>query len=93
MPHCGKPKDTKVVNLREATTALKLTEATVWDPTERWTTLDAGELYDVASWGKGYFSVGQNGHLLVHPEKEPNRTIDLKELVEKLECEAFPCPY
>ena len=37
-------------------------EASVWEPTERWTTADAGELYDVASWGKGYFSVGDNGH-------------------------------
>lgn len=71
---------------------MKLTEATVWEPTERWTTVDASELYDVASWGKGYFSVGQNGHLLVHPTKEPGRTIDLKELVEKLELRGISLP-
>jgi arginine decarboxylase len=57
---------------------------TVWEPTDRWTTQDAADLYDVASWGKGYFSVGENGHLWVHPTKEPNRKADLKELVDQL---------
>ena len=56
----------------------------IFEPTERWTTTDASELYDVASWGKGYFSVGDNGHLFVHPNKEKNRKIDLKELLDKL---------
>ena len=56
----------------------------IFEPTERWTTTDASELYDVARWGKGYFSVGDNGHLFVHPNKEKNRKIDLKELLDKL---------
>jgi arginine decarboxylase, biosynthetic len=63
---------------------LKLTESQVYEPTERWTTTDAAELYDVAAWGKGYFSVGDNGHLWVHPTKEPNRRVDLKNLVDSL---------
>jgi arginine decarboxylase len=71
---------------------LKLTEAAVWEPTERWTVTDAGELYDVASWGKGYFSVGANGHLWVHPAKDPSRGIDLRELVEKLELRGISLP-
>jgi len=71
---------------------LKLTEAVAWEPTERWSTADAGELYDVASWGKGYFSVGSNGHLWVHPTKEPARGIDLRELVEKLELRGISLP-
>jgi arginine decarboxylase len=71
---------------------LKLGEATVWEPTERWSILDAGELYDVASWGKGYFSVGENGHLWVHPTKEATRRIDLRELVEKLELRGISLP-
>ncbi len=56
----------------------------IFEPAVRWTTTDASELYDVASWGKGYFSVGENGHLFVHPTKERTRRIDLKELVDKL---------
>src|SRR5258708_6950131 len=54
------------------------------EPTERWTPQVASELYDVASWGKGYFSVGENGHVRVHPEKDPARSIDLKQLVDTL---------
>ena len=71
---------------------MKLSEAAVWEPTERWTTADASELYDVASWGKGYFSVGADGHLWVHPSKDPTRSIDLKELVEKLELRGISLP-
>ena len=56
----------------------------VMEPTERWSTQLASDLYDVASWGKGYFSVGENGHVRVHPEKDPARSIDLKELVDTL---------
>ena len=54
------------------------------EPTERWTPQVASDFYDVASWGKGYFSVGDNGHVRVHPEKDPARSIDLKELVDTL---------
>src|SRR5450755_3089181 len=56
----------------------------VVEPTERWTPSVASDFYDVASWGKGYFSVGDNGHVRVHPEKDPARSIDLKELVDTL---------
>jgi arginine decarboxylase len=44
----------------------------------------ASDFYDVASWGKGYFSVSEGGHVRVHPEKDPARSIDLKELVDTL---------
>lgn len=46
--------------------------------------LDASELYDIERWGKGFFSVSPNGHVLVHPNKDPKRSFDLKELVDKL---------
>jgi arginine decarboxylase len=58
--------------------------AQVREPADRWTTTDAAETYDVASWGKGYFSVGENGNLFVHPTKEAERRIDLKQLVDTL---------
>lgn len=68
------------------------TAAQVREPADRWTTSDAAELYDVASWGKGYFSVGENGNLFVHPTKEPNRRIDLKQLVDTLEWRGISLP-
>jgi arginine decarboxylase len=62
------------------------------EPTERWTPQLASDLYDVASWGKGYFSVGENGHVRVHPEKDPARSIDLKELVDTLVLRGIDLP-
>jgi arginine decarboxylase len=65
--------------------SLKLIEdPRAWEPREHWTSSDASELYDVARWGKGYFSVSPRGHVCVHPTKEPSRFIDLKELVDTL---------
>jgi arginine decarboxylase len=64
----------------------------VREPSERWTITDAAETYDVAAWGKGYFSVGENGNLLVHPSKEPDRRIDLKQLVDTLEWRGISLP-
>jgi arginine decarboxylase len=46
----------------------------------------------VASWGKGFFSVGQNGSLFVHPTKDPNRSIDLKQLVDTLQWRGISLP-
>jgi len=62
------------------------------EPADRWSTIEAGELYDVASWGKGYFSVGKNGHLWVHPDKDPARAIDLKELADNLQLRGISLP-
>jgi arginine decarboxylase len=64
----------------------------VREPAERWTVADASELYDVASWGKGYFSVGEAGNLRVHPSKEPGRSIDLKDLVDTLVLRGISMP-
>ncbi len=54
------------------------------DPVDRWTSDDSAELYDVPRWGKGYFTVGQNGHLLVHPDRDPAKSLDLKQLIDRL---------
>src|SRR6202046_1002647 len=72
---------------------VKLTNgAPVREPADRWTTAEAAELYDVARWGKGYFSVGANGHVWVHPNKDLNRGLDLKELVDNLQLRGFSLP-
>jgi arginine decarboxylase len=62
------------------------------EPADRWSIAEAGERYDVSRWGKGYFSVGNNGHLWVHPNKEPARGIDLKELVDNLQLRGISLP-
>jgi len=64
----------------------------VLEPTDRWSAQDARDLYDVASWGKGYFSVSEEGHVLVHPEKDALRSIDLKKLIDTLLLRGIPLP-
>ncbi|MEI6036292.1 MAG: biosynthetic arginine decarboxylase [Planctomycetota bacterium] len=59
---------------------------------EHWSTADAADLYEVARWGNGYFSVGSNGHLLVHPDKNPGKTVDLKSLVDRLQLRGIDLP-
>ena len=62
------------------------------DASDRWTTSDASDLYEVPRWGKGYFSVSRDGHMLVHPQKDPNRSIDMKELVDRLQLRGLDLP-
>ena len=57
-----------------------------------WTSVDAAELYEVDRWGKGYFSVDESGNLLVHPDKDPRRWIDLKRLVDELQQRGIDLP-
>ncbi len=59
---------------------------------ERWSVLDAAELYEVARWGNGYFSINDQGHVCVHPTKDPERSIDLKQLVDRLQLRGIDLP-
>ncbi|WP_166825574.1 biosynthetic arginine decarboxylase [Thalassoroseus pseudoceratinae] len=59
---------------------------------DAWDIDDAAELYEVSRWGQGYFSVGKNGHLRVHPERDPERSIDFPELIEQLQLRGLELP-
>ncbi|NQT11329.1 MAG: biosynthetic arginine decarboxylase, partial [Planctomycetes bacterium] len=58
----------------------------------RFTVQEAADLYEVANWGKGYFSINPQGHLEVHPTREPHRAVDLKRLVDQLQARAVHPP-
>ncbi len=60
--------------------------------TRAWSVHDASELYEVSRWGHGYFSVNNAGHVQVHPTKDPARSIDLKELVDRLQLRGISLP-
>ncbi|HEY1684452.1 MAG TPA: biosynthetic arginine decarboxylase [Tepidisphaeraceae bacterium] len=53
-------------------------------PARPWSADDSARLYGVHSWGQGYFSVNQDGHVAVHPNQDPAKSIDLKKLVDEL---------
>jgi arginine decarboxylase len=75
-----------VVNGTSATPGAKV------GTTTGWTVHDASELYEVARWGNGYFSVNDTGHVQVHPTKDPAKGIDLKELVDRLQLRGISLP-
>ncbi|HAV31857.1 MAG TPA: arginine decarboxylase, partial [Planctomycetaceae bacterium] len=57
-----------------------------------WTTVDASEMYEVPRWGNGYFSVNSRGNVMVHPDRNTTRGIDLKDLVERLQMRGLDVP-
>ncbi len=59
---------------------------------EAWTGSDSAALYDVNRWGDGYFHVSPTGRLLVSPNRDPEHSIDLKELVERLQQRGLDLP-
>ena len=58
----------------------------------RWTVADTAEMYEIAAWGKGYFSANSAGHICVHPDKDVLRGIDLKQLVDQLQARGIEVP-
>src|SRR6478609_3051142 len=69
-----------------------ITPSTSTSSTRSWSVHDASELYEVARWGHGYFSVNGSGHVQVHPTKDPARAIDLKELIDRLQLRGISLP-
>jgi len=59
---------------------------------EAWKVADASELYEIDRWGKGYFAIGEDGHVHVHPTKEAGRSIDLKQLIDQLQMRGIALP-
>ena len=62
------------------------------DNGNRWTSADSTDLYEVDGWGKGYFGINEQGHLVVHPTKSPDQSIDLKSVVDRLDARGIDLP-
>jgi len=59
---------------------------------DRWKLSDAFETYRVNEWGKGYFGINNLGNVTVMPTKEPEASIDLKELIDQLQARGIQLP-
>ena len=49
-----------------------------------WTAEDSAALYELHQWGGDYFHVSDDGHIQVSPDRDQTKSIDLKELVDRL---------
>jgi arginine decarboxylase len=63
-----------------------------FNPAQPWRIEDSLDLYNVAAWGKGYFSINDAGHVVVRPDTTPEREIDLYEVVEGLQARDLSTP-
>ncbi|MGH0036675.1 MAG: biosynthetic arginine decarboxylase [Myxococcota bacterium] len=61
-------------------------------PMRGWTIDDSRKLYDVDSWGDGFFSVNPSGHVGVRPHGTADGEVDLFELVRSLESRGVRTP-
>ncbi len=58
-----------------------------------WSTEDSRVLYNVESWGIGFFDVNSHGHVVVRPDKSrPERELDLYELAMDLDEQGVKLP-
>lgn len=57
-----------------------------------WTVRDSLELYNVAAWGAGFFTVNDRGHVEVRPRGEQGAGIDLLDLVQDLDQRGLRTP-
>ena len=60
--------------------------------TDRFTVDDAVEIYGLDSWGNGYFAINEQGRLIVSPERDPRRGIDVFEVVRGLSEKSIKAP-
>ena len=59
---------------------------------ESWSVADSADLYEVARWGNGYFSIADDGIYLFIQIEVPKRHVDLKKLIDRLEVRGIGLP-
>lgn len=57
-----------------------------------WNTKKSQVLYNVDNWGAGYFGINVRGHLQVYPTQEPQRSVDIYEVVQAALAEGHRLP-
>jgi arginine decarboxylase len=57
---------------------------------EQWE--ESTALYGIDNWGKGYFSVSEEGDLVVHPTGDANRGVVLKQIVDEVALRGITSP-
>ncbi len=50
----------------------------------KWSIEESRELFNIPEWGKGFFEINEKGNIVVLPEKNQKRSLDIKALVDAL---------
>ena len=58
---------------------------------EVWNAGHSSQLYQVETWGEGYFKINEKGNVSVHPHRD-QRGVDLNSLVNDLVAKGFNAP-
>jgi len=65
---------------------------TVSSPSETWSIKDSAELYRIDEWGMGFFSISDDGHLVVELDTEKGHSVDLYEVMCGLDDRGISAP-
>ena len=57
-----------------------------------WKVDDSARTYQIEAWGGGYFGINEAGHVVVRPDQQADREIDLHEVVEGLKARDLTAP-
>ena len=57
----------------------------------KWRIEDSRELYNIAGWGRKYFTINEKGHIAVTP-REGYASVDLKEVMDELQVRDVGAP-
>ncbi|MDE6135872.1 MAG: arginine decarboxylase, partial [Muribaculaceae bacterium] len=57
----------------------------------KWRIEDSSELYNIAGWGRNYFSINDKGHVAVTP-REGYASVDIKDVLDELQVRDISCP-
>jgi len=57
-----------------------------------WNVARSLDLYHVKAWGLGYFDINDQGHVVVRPEQQPGKGIDLHDVVQGLKARDLTAP-
>jgi arginine decarboxylase len=68
------------------------TPARVLSASPSWKIEQSLDLYQVEAWGKGYFSINEQGHVVVRPDMDAAREIDLHDVVTGLKARDLHAP-
>lgn len=60
-------------------------------PVRRWRVEDSADLYNIAGWGRNYFSINEKGHVVVTPKPE-GASVDLMDVIDELQLHDITAP-